>query len=114
MTWMYQSKTTLFPHTKIDVAKEMDKVYPIKGRRYHVRHIAEGKDVIMVELVESYPDSKTKKIYRTPLVLVLEMENGKIKTGRHYCDPKLSHLYLSEAQILKAFKGKNKKPLIIK
>ena len=53
----------------------------------------------MVELVESYPDPDSKKMYRTPLVLVLEFKDGKIHRGRHYCDPQLSYLYLSAKQI---------------
>lgn len=105
MTWVYRKKNgTLFPKTKRDIKAEMKEVYPIKGRKYDIKNIAEGKDVVMVELVESYPDPKTKKVYRTPLVLVLEMKNGKIKKGRHYCDPALSYLYLSKKAVDKAFK----------
>jgi len=63
----------------------------------------------MVELVESYPDPETKKVFRTPLVLVLEMEGGKIKTGRHYTDPKLSHSGLTEDQINNVYKSESYK-----
>lgn len=105
MTWIYRHPKNgkLFPRTKPDIKLEMEKVYPIKGRHYDIKNIAAGKNVVMVELVESYPDPKTKKTYRTPLVLVLEMKNGKIKKGRHYCDPDLSYLYLTKKQIAKAF-----------
>lgn len=104
MTWVYRKKNgTLFPKTKRDIKVEMKEVYPIKGRKYDIKNIAEGKDVVMVELVESYPDPKTKKVYRTPLVLVLEMKNGKIKKGRHYCDPAISYLYLSKKTVDKVF-----------
>ncbi len=96
------------------IKQELEGVYPIKGREYDIRNITEGDDLVMVELVESYPDPKTKKAYRTPLVLVLEMEKGKIRTGRHYLDPKLSSKFLSKKQIEKVFKGKKKKKLIIK
>ena len=105
MTWMYQTKKgQLFSTTAKNTRAQMEEVYPIKGRKYDIKNIAEGKNVVMVELVESYPDSKTKKVYRTPLVLVLEMISGKIKTGRHYCDPKVSYLNLSKNKIEKAFK----------
>ncbi|MEK7138511.1 MAG: nuclear transport factor 2 family protein [Patescibacteria group bacterium] len=105
MTWMYQTKKgELFPATGKDIKTQMKEAYPIKGREYNIKNIAEGKNVVIVELIESYPDPKTKKVYRTPLVLVLEMRDGKIKTGRHYCDPKISYLNLSEKKIRTAFK----------
>jgi len=105
MTWVYQAKNgALFPRTKKDIKKELTEVYPVKGRKYDIKNIAESKDVVMVEMTESYPDPETKKVYRTPLVIVLEMKNGKIKKGRHYCDPRLSYLHLSKKQIEKAFK----------
>ncbi|MDZ4345614.1 MAG: nuclear transport factor 2 family protein, partial [Candidatus Binatia bacterium] len=104
MTWMYQEKNGgLFPRTSPNIRKELEEVYAIKGRQYDIKHIAEGKNVVLVELIESYPDPKTKKVYRTPLVIVLEMKNGKIRKGRHYCDPNLSYLYLTKQQVEKAF-----------
>lgn len=105
MTWMYRSKNgKLFPRTNKDLRKELEQVYPIKGRKYSIVNIAEGKNVVMIEMVESYPDPKTKKVYRTPQVIVLEMKNGKIRKGRHYCDPIVSYLHLSEKQIRKAYR----------
>ena len=104
----------LFPTTKQNVKKELEEVYPIRGRQYDIKNITEGDDVIMVELVESYPDPKTKKVYRTPLVLVLEMKNGKIKTGRHYLDPTISRKHLTKKQIKKAYKNSKGSLLIIK
>lgn len=105
MTWVYQNKKgVLFPSTKKITAKDLKNVYKIKNREYDIKNIAEGKNLVMVEMVESYPDPKTKKIFRTPLVIVLEFENNKIKTGRHYCDPRLSYLHLSKKEIAKAFK----------
>ncbi len=104
MTWVYRAKDgTLFPRTKKNIEKELGEVYPIKGREYDIKHIAEGDGVVMVEMVESYPDSKTKKVYRTPLVIVLEMKNRKIRTGRHYLDPALSYMHLTKKQVEKAF-----------
>lgn len=107
MTWVYKAPKTgeLFPSTKKSIGEELDEDYQIKGRNYDIKHIAESEDeTVFVEMVESYPDPETGQVYRTPLVLVLEMRNGKIKTGRHYCDPNLSYLNLTEEQIKAAFK----------
>lgn len=105
MTWVYKSPKngTLFPKTKKDIKTELAEVYPIIDRQYDIKNIAEGNDVVMVEVIESYPDPKTKKVYRTPLVIVLEMKAGKIYRGRHYCDPNLSYLYLTKSQLKKVF-----------
>lgn len=100
MTWVYQTqKGELFPRSENITEKDLDNVYQIKGREYDIKNITENDTVVMVELVESYPDEKTGKVYRTPLVLVLEMEDGKIKRGRHYCDPTISYLYLTKEEI---------------
>lgn len=116
MTWVDSGikGKKLFPTTTNDLKGELDEVYPIKGRQYDIKNIAEGNDLVMVELVESYPDPETKKVYRTPLVLVLEMENGKIKTGRHYLDPRLSGKYLTKLQVNKAYKKSRGSLLVIK
>ncbi len=104
MTWVYKSlKGELFPKTKPNIKKVMEDVYGIQGRQYDIKNIAEGENVVMIELVESYPDTETKKIYRTPLVLILEFSGNKIKKGRHYCDPNLSYLHLTEEQIKNIF-----------
>jgi ketosteroid isomerase-like protein len=106
MTWVYQKNSgVLFPTTKKNVRAELAEVYPIKGREYDIKHIAEGDDVVMIEMIESYPDPQTKKIYRTPLVIVLELKEGKIRTGRHYADPAVSHLFLTKSQVAKAYKN---------
>ncbi len=99
MTWMYQKGESFFPVVKSDMPKKLEDVYPIQGRKYDIRNITEGNDVVMIEVIESYPDPETGKLYKTPQVIVLEMEEGKIKTGRHYCDPRLSHANLSDEQI---------------
>lgn len=105
MTWVYQGRSgELFPRSISNVEAELREVYAIRGRKYDIKHIAEGESVVMVELVESYPDPVTGKTYRTPLVLVLEMEEGKIKKGRHYCDPRLSHMGLTPEQVDSVFK----------
>jgi ketosteroid isomerase-like protein len=104
MTWVYQkSNGELFPKSENNMETELEEVYHIKGREYDIKNITESEHVVMVELVESYPDPDTGKVYRTPLVLVLEMENGKIKRGRHYCDPKVSYLFLSKEEVDKIF-----------
>ena len=114
MTWMYQGKDDeLFPTTGMDVKAELDEVYPIKGREYDIRNITEGESVVMLEVIESYPDPDTGQMYRTPQVIVLEFEDGKIKTGRHYCDPRLSHLELSKEQINAALRDTDTKHLIL-
>jgi len=115
MTWVYKvKKGKLFPTTGKNIKKELEDVYPIKGREYDIKNIAEDDDVIMLELVESYPDSKTKKVYRTPLVIVLELKNGKIRTGRHYLDPTISRKYLTKAQVNKAYKNSKGSLFVIK
>ncbi len=117
MTWVYCTrKGILFPKTKISPEAEdkakMDDAYLIKGRKYEVMNIAESDDLVMIELIESYPDPDTGAHYRTPLVLVLELENGKIKTGRHYCDPNLSYMHLTKGQTDKAYENPNPKFII--
>ena len=112
MTWMYKKGDKLFPSTGKNVESEMSEIYPIKGRKYDIRNITESDNVVMVEVVESYPDPKTGKEYRTPQVLVLEMEDGKIKKGRHYCDPRTSFMHLSEKQIDDGLKGTDSKIVI--
>jgi ketosteroid isomerase-like protein len=112
MTWMYQRGDELFPSTGKDVSSEMKEVYPIKGRKYDIRNVAEGDNVVMVELIESYPDPDTGQEFRTPLVLVLEMKDGQIRKGRHYCDPRVSFLHLSEKQVEGGFKGTDSKKVV--
>ena len=116
MTWVdsgLKSKD-LFPTTGNDMKAELEEVYPIKGRQYDIKNIAEGNNVVMVELIESYPDPKTKKVYRTPLVLVLEMKGGKIRTGRHYLDPTLSRKFLTKSQVNKVYKNSKGSLTVIK
>ena len=112
MTWMYRGKYALFPASQVNVKKELKEIYPIRGRKYRIKNTAEGENVVMIELIESYPDPTTGKLHQTPLVLVLEMEDGKIKTGRHYCDPKLSHEDLSEEQLGQGYRNSPDKQVI--
>lgn len=102
MTWVYKRKDgTLFPVvTAEQVRAAMKEVYTIQERRYDIRHIIADADVVMAELVESYPDPENKDVvYRTPMAIVWEFKDGKIRAGRHYCDPQLSYENLSEDQV---------------
>jgi ketosteroid isomerase-like protein len=119
MTWVDSGVDgkELFPYSPRkgkNIKNELDEVYPIKGRQYDIKNIAEGDNVVMVELIESYPNPKTKKVFRTPLVLVLEMKEGKIRTGRHYLDPKLSYKYLTKAQVKRAYRNSKGSLMVIK
>ncbi len=105
MTWVYKNnKGKLFPNFKKPSTRNMKNVYAVKDRHYDIKNIAEGKNIVMIELVESYSNPETHKKYRTPLVLILHLKKGKIITGRHYCDPNISYLHLSKKQVDKAFK----------
>lgn len=112
MTWMYKGKQELFPSSKADFEREMKEIYPIKGRSYEIKNIAEGEGVVMVELIERYPDPDSGKLYQTPLVLVIEIKDGKIRKGRHYCDPDLSHEEISAESLEEAYKGTGSKQAI--
>lgn len=113
MTWVYEkSDGTLFPATNDNVRNEMNDVYPIKGREYDIRNIAESENVVMIEMIESYPDPDTGQVYRTPQVIVLELIEGKIRTGRHYTDPRLSLKELSVEQIDSALRDTETKLII--
>lgn len=114
MTWVYQKENgELFPSTKKTLEKELEEVYIIKDRKYLIKNIAEAENLVVIEMIESYPDPETGNIYRTPQVIVLELQNGRIKTGRHYCDPKVSYLHLSEEKIKEAYKNRTKEDLLI-
>ena len=116
MTWVYLGTdgTRIFPATKKNVQEDMNEAYVIKGRQYDIRNVAEGDNLVMVELIESYPDPKTGKEYRTPMVLVLEMKDGKIQTGRHYLDPRISAKQLSKEEVEIAHKNTRGSKMVIK
>lgn len=42
------------------------------------------------------------------------MKDGKIRTGRHYCDPDVSHLNLDKQQTMKAYKKSRGNNIILK
>lgn len=103
MTWVYKKGETLFPISQPDPVAEVKEAYAIKGRKYEIKNIAEGEHIVIIELIESYPDPKTGEIYRTPMTLVLEIKDGKIARGRHYCDPDISWLNLKADEIEQAY-----------
>jgi len=111
-TWMYQTKNgDTFPHDESTDDESMEDVYHIKDRQYHIYNITESENTVIVECVEQYPDEKTGKLYRTPEILVMEFEGDKIIRGRHYCDPKISYLEISDEMLKDAYKGHE--PLIV-
>lgn len=90
----------------------MTEAYPIRGREYDIRNITENENVVMIEVIESYPNEETGKVYRTPQVIVLELVNGKIRTGRHYTDPRLSYMELTKEAIDTALRDTTTKLII--
>lgn len=113
MTWMYETRDgNLFPKSEKNPEPDMEEIYEIKGREYDIRNIAEGENVVMIEMIESYPDPETGQMYRTPQVIVLELKEDKIRTGRHYCDPRLSFKELSKEQIEVGLRDTDSKQII--
>ncbi len=119
MTWMYKNRQgDIFPSWRPNSDDNLEDIYQIKDRKYHIYNLAVSEVranivTVFVELVEEYPDPKTNQLYQTPLVLVLEIEDGKIKTGRHYCDNDISFENLDKGQIELAFKKSGQQPLTI-
>jgi hypothetical protein len=106
MTWVYKTKKgKLFPFiTSKNIEKELGEAYVFPKRKYDIKNICSSENCVMIEIIESYYDPEDKKTYRTPQVIVLEYKGDKIKTGRHYCDPQISYLYLSEKKLNKIYK----------
>lgn len=95
MTWVYKSqKGEVFPRRSVSKPGDLQDAYVIQGRRYDIKNVVAHDSTVMIEMIESYPDPDTKKIYQTPQVIVLEFKGGKILRGRHYCDPQVSSLDL--------------------
>ena len=82
----------------------MDMAFETTGREYEFKHVIadEESQTVMVEFVESYPDEKTGKVFRTPQISVCEIKDGKLFRTRHYMDPRLSYKYLDKSDIDKA------------
>ncbi len=111
MTWMYQGREHLFPTSELN-RHEMDEIYSIRGREYQIMNMVSDDAVTFVELIESYP-AEDGRFFRTPLVLVLEHPKDHVSTGRHYCDPRLSHAGLELQNILAAFRGRRTPTIVI-
>lgn len=79
-------------------------VFQISDREYQFVHCAadEATQTVMVEFVESYTDPNTSQRFRTPIVAVCEIRDGKIYRTRHYTDDRLSDLYLPQSDIDRA------------
>lgn len=82
----------------------MDMAFETKGREYEFVSVVANFDTqtVVVEFVESYPDTETGKVYRTPQVAVCVVKDGKIYRTRHYMDPRLSYECLDKSDIDKA------------
>lgn len=100
------AKSQLFPRVQggqmIDL---MEQAFKIKGREFVFKTILADSDqqIVVVEFIESYPDPKTGQVYRTPQVAICEIKDGKIFRTRHYMDPRLSFMEISQAQIEEAY-----------
>ena len=84
--------------------KYMEMAFETTGREYEFKNVIadEQSQTVVVEFVESYPDEKTGKTFRTPQVSICEIKDGKLYRTRHYLDPRLSYKYLEESDIKKA------------
>jgi ketosteroid isomerase-like protein len=79
----------------------LTEAFKIKDRKYQFISVAVDADnqTVVVEFVESYSDPRTGQRYRTPLVAVCEVRDGKIYRTRHYTDDRLSDLHLPQSEI---------------
>ncbi|MEI8123911.1 MAG: hypothetical protein WCG60_01950 [bacterium] len=106
MTWVYKNKKgILFPYiTSENIKSELNEVYNFPERKYDIKNVCSSEKCVIIEMIESYYDPEDKKTYRTPQIIVLEYKDNKIRTGRHYCDPQISYLNLSEETLNKIYK----------
>lgn len=83
----------------------MNLAFKIEGREYEFKTVVadEETQTVIVEFIESYPDPKTGKIYRTPQISVCNIKNGKIFRTRHYMDPRLSFENIDEETMNEVF-----------
>lgn len=105
VTDMVLGKGSVFPSLAGDKLQNMIKqAFQIKGREFIFQTIVadEVQQKVMVEFIESYPDKKSGKLYRTPQVAICIFKDGLLFRTRHYMDPRLSHEYLSQDAISKA------------
>lgn len=83
------------------IRNSIQEVFRITDREYQFVHAMadEKQQTVIVEFVESYGDPKTGKRYRTPIVAICEVKDGKIWRTRHYTDDRLSDQFLTQEQI---------------
>lgn len=113
--WIYKRGEDIFPSETVTQTDELEDAYEMINREYDIRHITEGPGVVMLELIESYTDPVSQKTYVTPLVLVVEIVGGKIKSSKHYCDPKLSYEDLKKEEVIqKIYKDRETSVIINK
>lgn len=88
-----------------ELKKYMKIAFQVKGREFIFKTVIadEESQTVVVEFVESYPDQKTQKTFRTPQVAICKFKGGKLYRTRHYMDPRLSYEYLTLEEIETAF-----------
>ena len=89
-----------------ELEKQIQLAFPIKGRQFvfHTVIADEDSQKVIIEFTESYPDPKSKKVYRTPQIAVCEIKDGKIYRTRHYMDPRISHKNISSEDLEDCFR----------
>jgi ketosteroid isomerase-like protein len=95
----------LFPSMSAETARTfIGQVYQIKERKYQfINAIAdEAKQTVIIEFTETYPDPETGQVYLTPQVAVCEVSEGKIRRTRHYNDPRVSFVKVTQTDIDRA------------
>lgn len=85
----------------MDLRDYMKKAFQIRDREFIFKTIVAdvSSQTVVVEFIESYPDKKTNKTFRTPQVAICKFKNSKLYRTRHYMDPRLSYEYLDIEEI---------------
>ncbi len=99
MTWMYKTKSKTFPQVRVDkdFKNKMEEVYSYTEREYKIYSILENDNIVTAEIVESYFDKSKNKKHVTPIAFVWTFDkDGKVETGKHYCDPDISYESLED------------------
>jgi ketosteroid isomerase-like protein len=102
---VYVAKDEYFPRLEGEsLEKTINSAFLIKNREFKFKSVVADKktQTVIVEFIESYPDTSTGRTYRTPQIAVCEIKDGTIYRTRHYMDPRLSFEYLSPESIDKA------------
>ncbi len=97
---------TVFPRVGGEALRKlMKEAFSIKGRQFVFKTIVadEQTQTVVIEFIESYPDPKSGQVYTTPQVSICKITDGKISSTRHYMDPRLSFMNLSNDVIEHAF-----------